>query len=80
MIGVLRGNAKETDCRAVPTIHASGRGEERRNARYDSVKADMRIEQMPARASELVARKGQAATPKRRTAIIHRGKSHPTRA
>ena len=31
MIGVLRVNPKESDCRAVPTLHASGRGEERRN-------------------------------------------------
>jgi hypothetical protein len=35
--------------------------EEGRNVRYDFVWADMRIEQMPALVSELVARKGQAA-------------------
>ena len=80
MIGVRRINPKESDCRAVPTLHASGRGEERRNVRYDFVRADMRIEQMPALASELVARKGHAADSNRRIVIIHLGESHPTRA
>jgi hypothetical protein len=54
--------------------------EKRRNVHYDFVWADMRIEQMPALASELVARKGHAADSNRRIVIIHLGESHPTRA
>jgi ABC-type uncharacterized transport system substrate-binding protein len=53
-IGVLRVNAKESEAFAEP-LQAAG-WQEGRNVRYDFVWADMRIEQMPALASELVAR------------------------
>ena len=57
-IGVLRVNPKESEAFAEPFrryMQAAG-WEERRNIRFDFVWADMRIEQMPALASELVAR------------------------
>src|SRR5262245_34505695 len=59
VIGVLRVNPKESEAFAEPFrryMQAAG-WEEGRNVRYDFVWADMRIEQMPALASELVARK-----------------------
>src|SRR5262245_65660362 len=58
VIGVLRVNPKESEVFAEPFrryMQAAG-WEEGRNVRYDFVWADMRIEQMPALASELVAR------------------------
>ena len=57
-IGVLRVNPKESEAFAEPFrryMQAAG-WEEGRNVRYDFVWADMRIEQMPALARELVAR------------------------
>jgi putative ABC transport system substrate-binding protein len=82
VIGVLRVNPKESEIFAEPFrryMQAAG-WEEGHNVRYDFVWADMRIEQMPALASELVARKGHAADSNRRIVIIHLGESHPTRA
>ena len=58
VIGVLRVNPKESEPFAEPFrryMQAAG-WEEGRNVRYYFVWADMRIEQMPALASELVAR------------------------
>ena len=58
VIGVLRVNPKESEPFAEPFrryMQAAG-WEEGRNVRYHFVWADMRIEQMPALASELVAR------------------------
>jgi putative ABC transport system substrate-binding protein len=58
VIGVLRVNPKESEAFAEPFrryMKAAG-WEEGRNVRYDFVWADLRIEQMPALASELVAR------------------------
>jgi putative tryptophan/tyrosine transport system substrate-binding protein len=58
VIGVLRVNPKESEIFAEPFrryMQAAG-WEEGHNVRYDFVWADMRIEQMPALASELVAR------------------------
>ena len=58
VVGVLRVNPKESEIFAEPFrryMQAAG-WEEGRNVRYDFVWADMRIEQMPALANELVAR------------------------
>jgi hypothetical protein len=58
VIGVLRINPKVSDIFAEPFrryMQAAG-WVEGRNVRYDFVWADMRIEQIPALASELVAR------------------------
>jgi putative ABC transport system substrate-binding protein len=59
VIGVLRVNRKEDETFVAPFrryMQAAG-WEEGRNVRYDFVWADMRIERIPALASELVGRK-----------------------